>query len=409
MNRVLFVDEDKSALDSLRVVLHPMRATWDMSFTPDGQEGLRMMEAGGPFDIVVTELRMPIMPGTKFLREVMKTYPLTVRFVLSGDLDEQNLSQAAAVAHQVLAKPCDAHRLREVISRVLSLKDRFDNRFLKETLLNIGSLPSVPVVYTEVMREIQSENTSMDKIGKLIQRDPGMSAKVLQIVNSAHMGLRHKISSITHACTMLGMQNIKAFVLFAELFASAEKGKLPKGFSLDTLWNHGLTVGGFAKHIAEAADAPRNVMEDSYTAGLMHDIGLLILASQLPDKLVEVLNMKRTIPMTIWDAEKRVFGATHADIGGYLLDLWGLPDSIVGAITYHYYPSGRPESFYSSTSEDEVGGFDALTAVHVANFFCEGKEAKEHDLKPEIDAVYLERLGLSERVDRWYDVCFAST
>jgi HD-like signal output (HDOD) protein len=120
------------------------------------------------------------------------------------------------------------------------------------------------------------------------------------------------------------------------------------------------------------------------------------------------MNMKRTSPVSIWEAEKRVFGATHADIGGYLLDLWGLPDSIVGAITYHYYPSGRPESFRLSSGDEEAIGFDALTAVHVANFFCEDEESKEQDIKPEIDSVYLDRLGLALHVPQWYDVCFAT-
>lgn len=403
MKRILFVDNDKSALDSLRVMFHGMRETWDMAFVGDARSALDLMKTTGAPDAVVTELRLPGESGADFLHEVMAEYPLTVRLVLAANLNREAISDCAPVAHQMLMKPCESQRLRRVVSRALSLQDRFGSEFLKTTLMNIGSLPSVPVVYTEIVQEMQRDDFSIEKIGRIMERDAGMSAKVLQIVNSAHFGLRHEVSNIVHACALLGLDNIRAFVLFARLISDTEGRKLPKGFSLDALWNHGLVVGGYAKRIAQHESASRRIVDNAYTAGLLHDIGLLILASQLPDKLSNVFARAKAENKTIVDAEKMEIGASHADIGGYLLDLWGLPGPIVTAITYHFYPSTRPEAIYLDEEEAE---FEPLTAVHVANYFCEEEDASPDDLITPIDMTYLEEIGLGDRVGPWYDACF---
>ncbi|MEK7795014.1 MAG: response regulator [Candidatus Hydrogenedentota bacterium] len=403
MKRILFVDDDKSALDSLRVMFHGMRETWDLAFVSNARAAMELMGKTGAFDAVVTELRLPGESGADFLRQVMMEFPLTVRLVLAANLNREAISECAPIAHQMLMKPCESQRLRGAVGRALSLQDRFSGTFLKTTLMNIGSLPSVPVVYTEIVQEMQREDFSIEKIGRIMERDAGMSAKVLQIVNSAHFGLRHEVSNIVHACALLGLDNIRAFVLFARLISDIEGHKLPKGFSLNALWNHGLVVGGYAKRIAQHENATRKVVDNAYTAGLLHDIGLLILASQLPEKLADIFARAKAENKTVVDAEKLEIGASHADIGGYLLDLWGLPTPIVTGITYHFYPSTRPEAVYLDEEEAE---FEALTAVHVANYFCEEQDASPDELITPIDMNYLEEIGLGDRVGSWYDACF---
>ena len=166
-----------------------------------------------------------------------------------------------------------------------------------------------------------------------------------------------------------------------------------------------MTVGDFARSIAEFETTDRRTIDDSYTAGLLHDIGLLILASKLPVEFGEVLELARNDGTTLIQAEKKVLGVTHAEVGAYLLDLWGLADEIVKGISHHFFPSGDPDEMY--TFEEEEEDFTPLTAVHAANYFCEEESATDEYGKAELDMVYLEELKLDDHVGHWWDLCRA--
>jgi HD-like signal output (HDOD) protein/CheY-like chemotaxis protein len=402
----MFVDDEESILQGLRVMLHPMRAMWDMSFIQSGEEALNLIDNGPPYDVVIADLHMPGMHGDELLKEVKARSPQVVRFVLSGNLESETLIKVSTFAHQVLSKPCDPNELRTLVSRALSLREHLWGSHLSDTLLKMGTLPSIPVLYQEITTEMQGDDPSIAKIGEIIEKDPAMSVKVLQIVNSAASGLRHAVSNVVQATALLGMDNIRKFVLLAEVFSTADEEALPKGMTLEGLWQHAITVGQYAKRIAEEECEDRDVIDDSYTAGLLHDVGLMILATKLPEQFNKALVTAREQHMSLFDAEKETLGATHAEIGGHLLELWGIPDSIVEAITYHVFPSANPEQEYGGLAET---GFTPLTAVHIANYLCEGETASgDEDIKCELDSVYLDRLGIADHVELWWDICVAA-
>ena len=403
MSRILFVDDEENVLQGLKVMLRTMRSSWDMVFKDRGEDALAELATGPPFDVIVSDMHMPGMHGAEFLKKAVEIQPNSVRVVLTGNLDTKTMTTASSFAHQVLAKPCDPHHLRSVLSRALSLKDRLPGCSLRDRLMGMGVLPSVPVVYWEIMNEINSPEPSAERAGCIIAKDPGLSAKVLQIAN-AHTGPANRISNIVQAATFLGLENLKSFVLMAEMFSQAKDKPLAKGFSLDELWQHGLSVGQYAKTITEAEGESQSIIDDAYTAGLLHDIGLLILASQLPAEFNRAIEHARNGQYTLVEAERELFGANHAEIGGFLLDLWGLPSEVVDAITWHYYPSSAPVTEFSGKETCKVS---PLTAVHVANFFCEDEqdEAGSGFGKAQVDSIHLEEIGLSGRLSVWWDLC----
>ena len=400
MKRVLFVDDEQNLLDGLRHMLHPMRSSWNMGFATSGQEALTLMEQEPDHDIVVADLHMAGMMGAEFLQHVRVRFPEVVRIVLSGNLNAATLTEAAGVGHQILAKPCDPDTLRNVLSRAFTLRERMEKSTVKDTLLRMGTLPSVPALYWMIVEEIDSPNPSIEKVAQIVARDPGMTAKVLKLANTR--GSKDRISDIVHATHALGLENLKSFVLAAELFSDIRQDGQSLAFDVDALWQHGLTVSEYAKKIADHEVDNRQVVDDSYTAGLLHDIGLLILASKLPDEFEQALTHAREENTTLIQAERTVLGATHAEVGAYLLDLWGLADDIVKAISHHFFPSGEPNELYIFEEEED---FAPLTAVHVANYFCEDEEASDEYGKAELDMDYLEGLGLSENASRWWDLC----
>lgn len=402
MKTVLFVDDDQNVLSGLERMLHRLRSSWEVQYANGGAEALELIDTCPGIDVVVTDLHMPGMHGAEFLRQVSERDAQIIRIVLSGNLNPEDLTEAANVAHQILAKPCDPDHLRDVLSRACTLRERMENSPVKQSLMQMGTLPSVPVLYWRIMDEINSQKPSIERVAEIIAKDPGMTAKVLKIANTSTTP-ENRISDIIYATHALGLENLRSFVLVAELFENVSNDQLTKTFDVDALWQHGLTVGEYAKKIAEFEGADRKIIEASYTSGLLHDIGLLILGSKLPEQFEEVLKYAREHGSTLIQAERKVLKVTHAEVGAYLLDLWGLSDSIVKAISHHFFPSGDEEELYSFEDDDE---FSALTAVHAANFFCEEQERTTDEYgKAELDMFYLESLGLGERVTYWWDLC----
>jgi len=411
MKRIIFVDDEEHVLQGLKRMLRSVRQDWNVTLAESGKAALEIMEREEPFDMVVSDMQMPGMDGVEFLTQVMKRHPHTVRFGLSGHADAQTQLRAGNITHQFLSKPCDPQLLQNLIARAITLREHLGNDNLKQIVFEIGSLPSLPALYGEIMDEINSSDPSVARVGEIIKKDVGISAKVLQFVNSAYMGVRHEISDVVHAATLLGLEHVKGIVLMVGVFSQFAEKSVAKNFSLDALWGHSSKVGEFAMRIAEDQTEERRVADDAFTSGLLHDIGQLILGSKMSDKFGEAMARAREQQIPLSEAEKDIFGATHAAVGGYLLDLWGLPDPIVEAITFHDYPSANPEEEYAVSlgnglSDSSEDGFSALTAVHVANYFCaeDGADADEW-LKAEIDEAYLERLGLIDSVEEWWDLC----
>ena len=227
----------------------------------------------------------------------------------------------------------------------------------------------------------------------MISSDMGMAAKVLQLVNSAFFGLSRQVSSLSQAVNLLGLETIKALVLSAHVFSQFESARLPTHLA-SHLWNHSLTTGAYARAIARLEDSNQHISDHAFMAGMLHDVGKLVLAINLFDRYSEALGLSQREGVPLVAAELKTLGVTHAEVGAYLLGLWGLPDPIVEAVAFHHYPAECPAEC-----------FIPLTAVHVADIL-------EHDLHPDgtdfvsmVDAGYLNRLGLSKRLDAWRVAC----
>jgi len=391
--RIIFVDDDENVGQALRRMLRPMRNEWDMEFSTSGQDALLRM-AQAPFDIVVSDMHMPTMHGADLLAEVMEKYPETIRFALSGSPGSDTLIRTAAIVHQFMVKPFEPMLLIQLITRAFALRDQLEKSGIKKLLLEMGGVPSVPVLYREIVREMQSEKPSVERVAAIIERDAGMSAKVLQIVNSGTYGLKQHVSNVVVAAKLLGLSNIRNLVLAAEAFQPAKEGKFPANFAIDGLWDHSLRVASYAKKIVLLEGLDPRVSDDAFTAGLLHDIGQIVLATQRTEQFGEALTIAQTKGQLLIDVEKEIFGATHAEVGGYLLELWGLPDPITEAITFHNIPQG--------CSEDE---FCVATALHVANYFAEDRDEEGVHVTSALDTIHLERIGLSHRIEEWYDRC----
>lgn len=404
--RIMFVDDDSTILQGLRRLLRRRRAEWDMVFVEDGETALETI-GQSDFDVIVTDMRMPGMDGAQLLTAVREKHPQIARIILSGQSDKEASLKSVGPAHQFLSKPCDPDVLMTCVSRSLQLRDLLAHDKLQSLTSHIGSLPSLPNIYTEIVQALQSENASIHDIGKIVSKDIGMTAKILQLVNSSFFGLPRRITDPAQAAGLLGLETIGTLVLSVNVFSQFSEKTIRK-FALNDLWSHSMAVGVNARAIADSLEtADKKVAEDAFLAGILHDIGKLILASELPEEYGEALDLAKREEISPVCAEDRVFGTTHAEIGAYLLGLWGMPDAIIEAVAFHHYPEqSLGKTFGPLTAVHAANAIPVTGLIHVADAL---EHAEEQDQLPENDKSihipYIERLGLQDRIPDWLEMC----
>ncbi len=385
--RILFVDDEPNILHGLRRMLHPMRDTWELTFADGGEQALAAME-NAPFDIVVSDLRMPGMDGVRLLEEIRRRSPQTVRIALSGYADREATLRAATNIHQFLTKPCSAEHLIATLERACTLSSLLSESKLRALVAQMTSLPSLQNLVDDVVERLSHPDTSLAEVAELIGRDAGLSGRVLHLVNSSFFGVRHVVASPLHATVLLGLNAIKTLVLSVRLFQQFENGPLG-GISLTDTWEHSVHVARAAKAIALYQECSEDLCEKTFLAGLLHDVGKLILASNLPESYAAIVKEAHGDFDALLAAERSNLGATHGEVGAYLLGLWGFAEDIVEAIALHHEP------VLSKSSE-----LAPLAAVHVANSVINSLNAGE-DPAQRISVAFLERFQLGDRVTEW--------
>ena len=395
MKQVLFVDDESKVLDGLKRSLRPLRDEWNMTFVTSGAEALKTLEQA-PFDVIISDMRMPEMDGAQLLTEVQQRYPQIIRIVLSGQSDQEMVYQSIGATHRYLAKPCESEVLKTVVLRACTLRELLTNDLLRRLVTGMQQLPSQPTLYAEVRKEAESKTASLKAIGAIISKDLGMTAKILQLVNSAYFGFYGKVATAEQAVNLLGVDTVQALVLTTHAFshfASIQGSE----FNIGLLWEASTQTGAIARAIARAERAPTLMVDEAYTAGMLHDVGMLVLAANLRSRYDVILKTAHERGVLLWEAERQELGTTHADVGAYLLGLWGLGDSIVEAVAFHHHPS------------DCVGKtFSPLTAVHVANVLQqELSQQATGDVPSKIDLTYLDSLQMADRLPRWREVAGA--
>jgi putative nucleotidyltransferase with HDIG domain len=387
--RLLFVDDERRILEGLQRSLRGLREEWDMQFAGSGQEALDLLSRA-PVDVLVSDMRMPGMDGAQLLAEVKRLYPQAARIILSGHSEQEYIMKSVRIAHQYLAKPCETDHLKSVVNRTCALRNLLSDDSIKRTISNIDSLPSLPSLYDEITAELQSPQASTARIGKIISQDPGMTAKILQLVNSAFFGLQRHVSNPIQAVTILGTDTVRALVLSVHIFSQFDSSRMPS-LSLKALWRHSFLTGLKAKAIARKENQKQVVLDDSFMGGLLHDIGKPILSINFPERYQRAQKEASENNLPLWEAEKSALGATHAEVGAHLSGLWGIPDSIVESILFHHYPSHCPGR-----------EFGPLVSVHVSNTL-DGADPTA-SLRS-LDRDYLACLNVLDRLPAWEETC----
>ncbi len=314
-----------------------------------------------------------------------------VRLILSGHADKELILECVGTAHQFISKPCEPEALRAAITRAAAFNNSVKSERIKKLVVQMDKLPSIPTIYTQIVEKLNEEDATVEEVGELITKDMAITAKLLKLVNSAFFGLNRQMASPSEAAAYLGFDTIKSLVLGVQAFASFEGGSVP--FSMEALWNHSTEVGTAARRILQTENASRTFVEEAFTAGMLHDLGKLILGVNMPEAYRTALEAMQSEGITLSEAETRIFGANHADVGGFVLSLWGLPVRVVEAITHHHEPEN---------SETTVVG--PLVAVHVGNHAVSLKGNPSGTPKAELSSDFIASLVPEGKLSHWISI-----
>jgi putative nucleotidyltransferase with HDIG domain len=348
---ILFVDDERPVLDGLRARLHGLSGKWTMKFLESGPSAIAEM-GERPYDVIVTDMEMSAINGAGLLEHVSANWPQTIRIGLSGCSDQEMTSSLVPLAHRYLSKLCQPRQFENVIDRCLLLHDLLNRHQLRSVVGRMRKLPSVPTAYAAFEAIISDKaNVTVSDVAALVTADSALAVRVLQIVNSAFFRLAKRISGVEQAVTYLGFEAIRNLAMSVEVFSRWPDG-MCSGLDLGLLQLHAQGVAAAAAALA----ADTAVADDALLAGLLHDIGYWVLAQECPEDLCKAIAFSISERVPLYVAETEIIGASHAEIGAYLLGIWGLPYPVVEAVAHHHQP-GR-------VSHSEFGVLAAIVSAH---------------------------------------------
>ena len=391
---IIFVDDDENILRGLRRMLKSMSAEWGMAYASSGQEALALMSRQ-PFDVIVSDMRMPQMDGVELLLKVKTLFPETVRIILSGYSEKESILRTVGPAHQYLAKPCSSDELIQTINRTINLRRFIELRKVRAIVAGLSSLPTPPDTYFRLIKEIESPTASSVSVTEAISNDIALTAEIMKISNSAYFSTPRKIDSLRHAISFLGIDTIKSIALSSGFFKMFS-GSAATAALLERLNKRSIGIGLLSRQLAESDGCSSVFLDHTCSAGTLSHIGTLVLLARHFNQFETAINLVDSSQATLLDAESQVFGVAHPELGAYLLGLWGFVDPIVEAVAYHHSPWN-------------VGVVEVtpLTYVYITQILTKtvtASPAHDTDNLFGLDHEYIHRLGIEARIPGWIEI-----
>ncbi len=339
--RVIFVDDEPNILRGLQRTFRRMRNEWDMDFLEGGEAALKHL-ADNPADVIVSDMRMPGVDGAQFLTEAAKTHPETIRIILSGEADREMTFRTVGVSHQFLPKPCNTDDLCDKIQRSLAAKSLLPSLDLQIAASSTAGLPVSDETLQSLKASVEGDAPSLEDAAEIFASDPGLAAKILQLANSAYFGIGQSVKNPAEAAKLLGVDIIRPLLEKGCFLAASQAPELDTAV-FDQAVNQARSVAELARKAATDASASPAEVELAQVAGLLHNIGRLIISAKFPSCYADMESDAKIDPEAIAKAEEQSLECNQATLGGYLALLWGLPDAVCSAISHQSAPQNAPD------------------------------------------------------------------
>ena len=385
MISILFVDEKAELVERLRDAFYRRKSEWNVEHAKSQPQAIELLRAS-KFDIIITDSQVSGFDGVDLLNHVHAKYPGMTRILLTKPSEIDSIARMSEAAHQFAFKPCVPTDLVALIGRAGALNSRIQSEIVRRLVGGTKHVPSAPRTALKIASLIAKGEATVQEVGELIERDPGLSVRVLQVANSALFRRSRELTNVSDAVSFIGFETAKALAIANEAFRITPENKFLMRLIDDTcekaFWGAAMTSKFLSGH---------PLRETAMTAALVRDIGILITANANP-QIYKVAMDRHLGANSIADVERTCLGVTHAEIGGHLLALWGIPVPIVEAVTYHH-------AIQESSMEAKV-----MTAIHVADIVAEHQLSSLQEVRDAINWLFIDVNDLRDEVEEWLEL-----
>lgn len=371
--------------------LQKTHQNWEVFCIDDPETLISRLEIDH-YDAIIISSAVKDYTELSVLRRAQEVSPSILRFQLGSKLETpKEIAQKVELTHRIFPDPSNIEKIAETIEYLFKITRLINRPTLKHFISQNKRLPAAPTTYKDLTQELSSDTTDARKIGAIVEQDPALSAKIIQLVNSSYFGLPRQISHIPEAVSIIGIRMLRGLALSSQTSDIYPPHKNWKYFSFEKVNQRSLLVARLARDICQDIGTDKGIMEQAFLGGLLHDVGILVMASQDPASYLKVLQYSVKEEKPLHAAERKITGVYHGEVGAALMALWNIPALTVEAILFHPIPF---------LSKDQ--SFQPLTAVHVADALIPPVwQHKTSQMNSQLSEAYLERIGHLNDLHRW--------
>ncbi|MCA9192243.1 MAG: HDOD domain-containing protein [Planctomycetales bacterium] len=326
----LFVDDEPALLASIRRQLFSLKTGWKAKFTNSPREAANIIRAE-KFDVVVSDMRMPEMDGAQLLKHVQECSPDTLRIILSGQSETEQLERVFGLAHLLLKKPCETKTIVNICNRCGLIRQRLVTSTTCSLITGRNQWVGASDSIAELLQILRDDDLSVTRVAQILKKDLVVTARVLGLVNSAFFGLTSPVADVERAIVLLGLKAIRA--IYASIVASNFVSQSPLACRLATEgMEYGMRLAQTACESLKLRGANPDWLADCFLAGMLFRVGCPILASVAPDEYERALEESVGDEAHQIELERKIFGCSYAEAGAYQLAIWGFDPRIIEAI-----------------------------------------------------------------------------
>jgi HD-like signal output (HDOD) protein len=371
--------------------LQQTHISWQVFCIDDSDTLLSRLEIEH-YDAIIISSAVKDYTEISVLRRAQEINPAILRFQLGSKLETpKEMAQKVELTHRIFPDPSATEEIAQTIEYLFKITRLINRPSLKQFISQQKKLPAAPTIYKDLTQELSSDTTNAKRIAAIVEQDPALSAKIIQLVNSSYFGLARQISHIPEAVSIIGIRMLRGLALCSQTSNIYPPHKNWKYFSFEKVNQRSLLVARLAREICQDAGTNKGIMEQAFLGGLLHDIGILVMASQDPAAYLKILQYATKEEKPLHTAERKISGVYHGEVGAALMTLWNIPALTVEAILFHPIPL---------LSKDQ--DFKPLTAVHVADALIPPAwQCKSSQMNSQLSEDYLERIGHLKNLHRW--------
>jgi HD-like signal output (HDOD) protein/CheY-like chemotaxis protein len=378
MSKIIYlVDDEPGVLQILGALLRQHDLGWRVEEFSTPTQVLAAVKIAPPH-LVLADQRLPGMTGGQMLETIRQMAPQTIRIIVAaqGGFDDK-----IGAAHQYLSKPFDPRELENRIRQALDAQSSLQNPDLARLMTSLNSFPALPAIYTELARELEKADSSLERAAELISRDGSILTRVIQLANSPLFRGSSPITESSEALLQLGTSNVKALVLSLHVFRSYRPLRCPE-MPVEAVWNRSLKTARLAQELCRRK-LGESAANDAFFAGLVLDLGCLILMENDPERFRRVCQTAIRERKPLLEVEQEVFHASHQELSAFMLRLWGLPQAVIHAVAHCHAPWSGP------------GGnqFSPTVALYMADILTRQKDPAYGFVTPALNEDYLRSVG----------------